>query len=110
MSDEADVLIKVEAHERIHYQDEKTANALSATRMELTRLRAALATATEALRWRDVKVEPPEGCGYYLCSVSQYKYVPKIVYIELWGDGGLRIGALAVTHWLPLPPLPENKS
>lgn len=57
--------------------------------------------------------EPPEEDGRYF--VARYDYVTKTPFTDiLWFERGqwwnrLHCGNFAVTHWMPMPPLPKKE-
>ena len=57
--------------------------------------------------------EPPEEDGRYF--VARYDYVTKTPFTDiLWFERGqwwnrLHCGNFAVTHWMPMPPLPKGE-
>jgi hypothetical protein len=67
-----------------------------------------MATELLSYRWRDAKVELPEKEGMYL--VVNVWELDTVIDTEFWtGDGWLYGNDITVTHWMPLPQLPEKE-
>lgn len=63
-------------------------------------------------KWVSVEDEPPKEKGDYWCNVRSYNFDDTYYQHEVWFDGEFFVidGAHTdrVTHWMPLPELPEE--
>lgn len=66
----------------------------------------------DAVRWRDVRKEAPAEGGIYLVLIRRFQDSGPMSWeqTEYWQDGWLGPYAADITHWLPIPELPEDEA
>lgn len=77
--------------------------------MEISNLRSEVSALREQVRWRKYPEEMPKRDGFYLVleNVNQVAGYYHLCKQFGWNTDGGRINIQTVTHWMPLPQLPE---
>jgi hypothetical protein len=72
---------------------------------DIKEMEAELARLRDQLRWRDVRVELPKENGMYLV----YQKWPSGGFVDTGQFYAGRFMSVAMSHWRPLPELPEAR-